>query len=332
MKYLVIGILLIVAFLAGGVIGNRLKLDKITPVKPDTINQPVREDNNVQNLTRKLDEVSASRESLSWELSNLKASYEQAKIGYENCISAEKTARLKAEQELNAVKQTITSTALSNPETKPKKPNPMAQMIKSQIQKELKKKMQKLNQRALLSLYQQDELNKSIDALAEKMVELFPNFFAGETFSEESAKEMGELMAQQEQKFQDILTPDQYSVYKEIVEEDRKEKIDQTIKIYMDGTMGMKGISESLSLSDEQKQKVQGMLEEKFNSKKPETSRIEVNNSGLPFDDKEFVEKVKGVLTPEQYPKFDEYLKEQEEIAKMAKEFIPKKTGENNQK
>jgi hypothetical protein len=183
--------------------------------------------------------------------------------------------------------------------------------------------MKKLNDKAYLSLYQQEEINRLIEAQAERMSELMQQMLSEEGISEESNKEMEELNTQDEKKLQEILTQQQCSVYKELLEEEAKEQIAQTIKQYMNGMVGMKGITESLSLSDEQKQQVQGMFEERFKS--IENLHRQTNNSGFPFDDKELVEKIKVILTPEQYPKLDEYLKQQEEFKKMAKAFMPKK-------
>jgi hypothetical protein len=317
-----------VVFVGGGVIGHYLLKppSEIIPVAPPIVSkdQPIiPKDTDTQKLTFKntLNEMTT-------EISNLKASMEQTKIDYENIISKEKSTRLKAEQELNDLKQTLakktTESSLSEPEIKPKKLSPMAQLIKSQIEKKLKDRIKKLNEKAYLSIYQQEEINKLIEAQAERITELTQQMLSGEGLSEESMKELGESEMQSEKKLQEILTQQQYSVYKELLEEERKEQKAQTIKLYMDGTVGMKGITESLSLSDEQKQKVQSMLEEKFNNYKPDENP-QVNTPELPFDNKGLVEKIRGILTPEQYPKFDEYLKKQEEFKKMVEPFMPKK-------
>jgi hypothetical protein len=339
MKNLVIGTLLMVALVGGGVIGHYLikpesgAIPAVPPTVPkdkDTQNlaiknslfvpPPVAEMNTALNEN----EMATAKER---EISNLKASMEQTKIDYENSINNEKSARLKAEQELNDLKQTlakkITEPSLPEPEMKPKKLNPMAQVVKTQIEKRLKERMKKLNDKAYLSLYQQEEINRLIEAQAERMSELMQQMLSEEGISEESNKEMEELNTQDEKKLQEILTQQQCSVYKELLEEEAKEQIAQTIKQYMNGMVGMKGITESLSLSDEQKQQVQGMFEERFKS--IENLHRQTNNSGFPFDDKELVEKIKVILTPEQYPKLDEYLKQQEEFKKMAKAFMPKK-------
>jgi hypothetical protein len=332
MKVFIIGIILIVIFILGGIIGiisynlGFSNDNKIVPFKAGTISQLSREDNSKRNPNDKFKDLKTQNEYLLQEVSRLKSDYEQMKTDYEKLLAEAKNNQAAVEHNKQNISEQAGQNDSSELDVKPTKKSPFAQGIRTQIGKQFKERIKKLNEKGYLSLYQQEEINKLTDVWVEELARLSEAFLTGEDI-QEALKKNQEAGAQYEQKLKDILTPQQYSIYQEILKEEANEQIAQTIKMYMNGTVGMKGISESLGLSDEQKQKVQGMFEEKFKNYKPETPQVKTPQ--LPFDDKEFIEKVRNILTPEQYPKFDGYLKEQEAIKKMLEEFMPK---ENNKK
>jgi hypothetical protein len=205
------------------------------------------------------------------------------------------------------------------------------------IEKLFKKRMEILKEKASLSAYQENELerltNEAIEKTTEFNVETIEKVMAGEEIPPELLKQTEETNTQYEQRLKELLTYQQYAVYQEMLEEERKERVTQAVKMYMDGLPGRKGITESVGLSQEQQQKVAALFEERFkNAGKPKETVSVSAGPQLPFDDKEFTEKVKTVLTPEQYPKFEEYLKQQAEFRKMTEGFRPKAKEEKENK
>ena len=347
MKKFIVVLLIIGAFLAGGFIGNILKFKWLVPQRqeqysvPHNQDQLMANDTVIKNLNRKLDEIVLNNESLRQKLNSLESTSHQANVDYEQRLNKEKQTRLKVEEELNKLKAVLPApeviSSTDKTEAKPKKKNPFVQSIaknmRMQIEKQFKNRLKILKEKAFLSAYQENELSKLTDETIEKKGTWEEKFneelFSGEPFSDEFNEFYGEgaeIDEQYKQKLKELLTPQQYSVYEQILKEERKEEIARTVKRDMDG------ITEPLELSQEQQQKIKGLFEEKYKSYDL-TSEGSLPSPQAPFDDKEFIEKIKGVLTPEQYSKFDEYLKERERAEKTSTvEPTPKEEKEKEQK
>ena len=343
-NYVIIGLLVISAFVGGCIIGSILIpqwTGALSQEKSDIRGQgqSLQQNNTIKNPSKSGGETNATNESLRLELDNLKSIYERAKLDYAQRLDKEILARSEVNLELARLKERLTGKEVISPtaETKPKKKSPFAQAIRMQVEKQFKNRAKILKEKAFLSTYQENELERLTNEIIEKTAELgleaVEKIMAGEEMPPELLKQTEETDKQYEQQLKELLTDQQYTVHQEILEAERKERVAQTVKMYMDGMPGMKGITESVSLSQEQQQKVKTLFEERFNNtdKPKETVSVSVGPQ-LPFDDKEFTEKVKTVLTVEQYPKFEEYLKQQEELRKMAESFRPKAKEEKENK
>lgn len=274
--------------------------------------------------------VEAGNKQLSDKIASLEQStarYKQEKADYEARL-AEMQTRLQAAAkptELIGIGGPV-KTALVEPAAKSKKKGLFVQVVKSQITKQYKNRITKLKEQATLSPYQEEEINKLVDAEVQKAAEFAEAIFSGDPSVSEAAAQRAQEGDNYDQKLKEILSPEQYLVYQELLEQERKEQVKQTVKLYLEGTIGMKGMTETIGLSTEQKQKVQDLFESQMNEYmkgyNPDAPYMQKQIS--PFRDSVLVQQIRDTLTPEQYPKLEIYLKEMEELMKMAEQFVPK--------
>jgi hypothetical protein len=341
-NYVIIGLLVVGAFVGGVIIGNIIVPKLASSLSPgqSATSGPARTENvDIKNPGKPSNQISPADESLRSELNNLKSISERVKLDYEQRLDKEILARSEVELELAKLKEGLSDKGGISPtaSVKPKKNSPLSQAVRMQIEKRFVNRIKILKEKAGLSAYQESELDRltaeAVEKTVEASVEMTEKLMAGEEMPEELATRMEEANTQYEQKLKELLTYPQYVVHQEILEAERKEQMAQTVKMYMDGMPGMKGITESLGLSSEQQDKVKTLFEEKLKNAAEKKEKGSVSNGPrMPADDKEFTDKIKAVLTPEQYPAFEEYLKQQEELRKMAEKFMPKVKEEKESK
>jgi len=334
-NYLIIGVLVISVFIGGVIIGNILMPQWAGQISPgqttasDQKQAPPKE-SHIKNPNEESGHANADTQTLQLELSKLKTSHEQMKIDYARRIEQEIQARADVDLELARLKEGLAGKGAISPtgETKSKKNSPLTQAIRMGIEKVFKNRIKNLKEKAGLSAYQEAELDRMTDELLEKTVslsvEMTEKMMAGEEIPPELMTQMEKINTQYEQSLKELMTYPQHTIYQEILETERQEQIKQVVKMQMDGMPGMKGITESVNLSQEQQGKVKALLEEKFKIINKDQNKSSISFNPPPSNDKEFDDKIKAVLTPEQYPAYDEYLKQQEEFRKMAERFRPK--------
>jgi len=332
MKYFLLFVIVIAAFLIGGVIGNlwerqisTAKVDKEMAEATIKYDQMLSEKNtSIANYGRKFEDFVLKTEEFQKELAELREMIRDKDDQLQEAI----LARVEAEKALGQTLAEKEAAPKPKKEEKKTKDNFIAKAIKMQVEQQFRKRVKKLDEKAILSDFQKAEIDKLITKETDRIIELSNKLFSGELSLEDLMKDDILKKDMFEEGLQGLLTPQQMESYKVVQEEERTELVGQMIKMYTNGTFGVKGMNEVVNLNPEQSQQIQGMLEERFKDYKPNTTGPQ--RPPMPFDDKEFTEKVRGVLTPEQQPKLEDYIKQQEDFKKMIDGFMPKREPQNN--
>jgi hypothetical protein len=317
MKYVAAIILTVAVFFVGSIIRNPWTNKSPAPQTEPVVAEPTAQNNeSIQKLTQERDKALADKKSLEDTMNQLEKTSAQTKADYETRLAEYKKA-IWEEKIKNLGKKDAT---MDMGTSKPKN-DMISNAVKTQIGKIYRDRIKKLDKKALLSDEQKGKIEKLNEEQVFKVTELTMKMLSGDVALEDLNKE--DMDTQYEQKIKDILTPEQNTAYQEILKEEKEAGIKQAVTLFMNGAGPMKGISESVNLSDEQKKQVQELYSELLHN--PVTTSDKANTMVMPFENKEFVSKIRNVLTEEQYPQLEEYLKEQAEFYESMNLLKPKK-------
>lgn len=323
MKNIVTGfVIFVVAFSLGVIVGKSLEKSDTKQVAEKTAYEQLGEElkqvkeerrKDSERLKEAIEQVSKLKE----EITNL----ETSKTDYENRLTLDKKHIGELEHELKEAKDALAKAGIKTDESKPGKKNPMFEMIvksrKVTLEKKYKELLEKMKAKLTLSIDQEKSIEKLMEEHITESIKFIERLFSeGEVDWENMAKEGGKLSEEFDKKLKEILTSSQSQGYEIIQEEKRKEAIANNIKMFMDGIPGAwKGIYDTVELTQEQKEQVQEFLKSSMTKDcKDDEFKFKFET---PFDNKETQDKIRKILTPEQQPKFDGYLKQFEEYKKM---------------